>query len=63
MDRKVTGLSGICTSPRPVIRYVGSGQVCGQFSLLLTVRAAGGQPGPAVPAVFRTVPSGRTAPA
>jgi len=46
IDCQVTGLSGIYTDPQHVILYTSNGQVCQEFSIVLTARATGGQPAP-----------------
>jgi 8-oxo-dGTP pyrophosphatase MutT (NUDIX family) len=46
VDCEVTGLSGIYTDPRHVLLYTSNGEVRQEFSIVLTARAAGGQPTP-----------------
>ena len=46
IDCEITGLSGIYTDPGHVILYTSNGEVRQEFSIVLTARAAGGQPTP-----------------
>lgn len=46
VECEITGLSGIYTDPGHVILYTSNGEVRQEFSIVLTARAAGGQPAP-----------------
>ena len=46
IDCEITGLTGIYTDPGHVILYTSNGEVRQEFSIVLTARAAGGQPTP-----------------
>ena len=43
---EITGLVGIYTSPRHVIRYTSNDEVRQEFSIVLTARPTGGEPTP-----------------
>ena len=44
IECEITGVSGIYTDPRHVMLYTSNGEVRQEFSIVLTARAAGGQP-------------------
>ena len=44
IECEITGLSGIYTDPGHVMLYTSNGEVRQEFSIVLTARAAGGQP-------------------
>lgn len=44
IECEITGVSGIYTDPGHVILYTSNGEVRQEFSIVLTARAAGGQP-------------------
>ena len=46
IDCEIMGLSGIYTDPEHVLLYTSNGEVRQEFSIVLTARAAGGQPTP-----------------
>jgi ADP-ribose pyrophosphatase YjhB (NUDIX family) len=46
IECEVMGIVGIYSDPRHVILYTSNGQVCQEFSIVLTARALSGQPTP-----------------